>query len=244
MKKFIVLLSLIIFSCEDSKDENNQVNILKIVNPVSGETVSENVNIVVEYEGDKTMSIVRYIFNDELFTDVNNYPFVYTWNTFEWTNGSYYLYAIGYFNEQDSILSNTVSGQIYNELPADPLVVFDNSAFPPYDYGYKYSVRTENKDCGNGPEPYPYLTFTAAIKNIGGQTAYNVKVSLTISVTSNINTNLTFGETKDFGTVAANESKGLSFDNRFKSMCQYGPYSVQNFSEINISEIVANITWN
>jgi|TARA_B100000315_G_scaffold162149_1_gene150626 hypothetical protein len=245
MKKFILLLSLIIFSCEDNNNDLS-TDLLKIVNPVSDETVSENVNIVVEYEGDKTLSTVRYIFNDELLTDVNNYPFVYTWNTLEWTNGSYYLYAIGYFNEQDSILSNTVSGQIYNEVPSDPLIIFDTSQFYPEYKGYKYNYGYTYNVCGETSVPYCYLVFTVAVKNIGGLPAYNVRVQLSAIVNQVIggypsSNTVAFSTSINLGTIQPGETAGDYANTSYS--CNYGPGNAACFEDLSLDDITTNITW-
>lgn len=247
MKKLLFIVAVFIFlflGCEDEvvniEEEQSEIS---IITPTNNSTVSGIITIAVNYNGEEEIERVEYYVNSTLIGTVTSTPFSCSWNTTEWSNGSFELVAIGYTINEENIVSNTVSGTIYNEVPTEANIIFDTSDYYPYYRGYKYTVRSEQINCGDGLEYYPYLTFSTRVKNIGGSTAINVKVTMSVIVTSNIGTNLTFLGQYNYGSLSSGESKSASFDNSGRAWCQYGPYNQQNFSEVTIDDIITQINW-
>jgi len=258
MKNILLILALIIMvGCEDGKkdvtgNENIVEPTIEIVNPANGSTVSGNITIQSTYTGENDLSTVTYYVNsnvlEEKFTDL----LTCVWNTTEWTNGAFELMAYGLTTSDEYITSEIISGTIYNEQPADALIVFDTSVWSPDYRGYKYSIHRNWNVCGGGSNDYYCsLNFSVQVKNIGGLPANNVRVSFNVVVDNVINGSPTsgtsgFGYYTNIGTIQPGESEYGFVSTQYS--CNYGPGnsygSPSCFENITLDNVAINVTWN
>ncbi len=114
MKNIKFLLFLLIFlemflTCKNSAEPDTTPPVVSIQSPLSGETVSEVVVILVSTSDNEEIEKVEFIIDDSLhFTDSQD-PYEYSWNTSTLTDGSHHtVKVISYDTSNNSTKSQPI----------------------------------------------------------------------------------------------------------------------------------------
>jgi len=103
-KFFIISLILlgIFLTCEDPEDPDSTPPVVSIQSPLSGETVSEIVTIIVSTSDNEEIEKVEYFIDDSLhFTDFKE-PYEYSWNTSTLSDNSQHTVKVISYDTSDN----------------------------------------------------------------------------------------------------------------------------------------------
>ena len=104
MKKYLFIILLVgVWSCEDKREEDTTPPTVSISSPVSGQTVSEIVDIIAQAQDNKSINRVEFFVNDSLLYVDNQSNFSFQWNTTTYPDDSdHIIKAIAYDDSADA----------------------------------------------------------------------------------------------------------------------------------------------
>lgn len=98
--------------------------VITILNPITGSTVSDTVNVVPQVEDETGIDRVEYYVNGNLVHTANQEPYNFQWNVNTLQNGSTAnLFARAYDLNQNNSVSNTVTVTVQNTDTTPPTVL-------------------------------------------------------------------------------------------------------------------------
>ena len=134
-KSIIILLSLfLIFSCEDTNGPDLIPPTVSIQSPLSDQSVSEMVPIIVSTEDDEGITKVEFFIDDSLyFTDTES-PYEFNWNTSDYIDGEVTIYVISYDTSDNTTVTQPIVIKLdnlgsYPSLSDIYPIIFENNSF-------------------------------------------------------------------------------------------------------------------
>ena len=103
MKKYLFIVLLVgVWSCEDAQENDTTPPTISISSPLSGQTVYEIVDIIVQAQDNKSVDRVEFYVNDSLEFVDNQSTFSFQWNTTIYPDDSEHIIkAIAYDNSDN-----------------------------------------------------------------------------------------------------------------------------------------------